>query len=169
MKQSKTAVILTADKFEDMELFFPLFRLLEEGWHVDVAARPNERLVENMAIALNLISPSTKSILISTIYSLFRVVFPMEHQQPFVRSKRPKRSRNHSSKRISLLLQSAMVPGLLLLQMYSRIGTSLHFGTMESPNQLKPRVGYGKTKRSWWMGILLLHAGRWTCRRSCER
>jgi len=34
----KNAVILTADKFEDMELFFPLFRLLEEGWHVDVAA-----------------------------------------------------------------------------------------------------------------------------------
>ena len=42
MKQNKTAVILTADKFEDMELFFPLFRLLEEGWHVDVAA-PSKR------------------------------------------------------------------------------------------------------------------------------
>ncbi len=32
------AVILTADAFEDMELFFPLFRLLEEGVAVDVAA-----------------------------------------------------------------------------------------------------------------------------------
>ncbi len=32
------AVILTADKFEDMELFFPYFRLLEEGFEVDVAA-----------------------------------------------------------------------------------------------------------------------------------
>ena len=32
------AVILTADKFEDMELFFPYFRLLEEGVEVDVAA-----------------------------------------------------------------------------------------------------------------------------------
>ena len=42
MKQRKTAVILTADKFEDMELFFPLFRLLEEGWNVDVAA-PSKR------------------------------------------------------------------------------------------------------------------------------
>lgn len=38
MKSRKNAVILTADKFEDMELFFPLFRLMEEGWHVDVAA-----------------------------------------------------------------------------------------------------------------------------------
>ena len=39
MKPSpKNAVILTADQFEDMELFFPLFRLLEEGWKVDVAA-----------------------------------------------------------------------------------------------------------------------------------
>ena len=35
---SKRAVILTADKFEDMEVFFPLFRLLEMGWHVDIAA-----------------------------------------------------------------------------------------------------------------------------------
>lgn len=35
---NKRAVILTADKFEDMEVFFPLFRLLEMGWHVDVAA-----------------------------------------------------------------------------------------------------------------------------------
>ena len=31
-------IILTADKFEDMELFFPYFRLLEEGIDVDVAA-----------------------------------------------------------------------------------------------------------------------------------
>jgi protease I len=32
------AIILTADKFEDMELFFPYFRLLEEGLEVDIAA-----------------------------------------------------------------------------------------------------------------------------------
>ncbi len=32
------ALILTADKFEDMELFFPYFRLLEEGIDVTVAA-----------------------------------------------------------------------------------------------------------------------------------
>lgn len=32
------AIILTADKFEDMELFFPYFRLLEEGFEVDIAA-----------------------------------------------------------------------------------------------------------------------------------
>lgn len=37
-KHNKNAVILTADKFEDMEVFFPLFRLLEMGWHVDIAA-----------------------------------------------------------------------------------------------------------------------------------
>jgi protease I len=34
----KNAVILTADKFEDMEVFFPLFRLKEMKWNVDVAA-----------------------------------------------------------------------------------------------------------------------------------
>ena len=32
------ALILTADNFEDMELFFPYFRLLEEGLEVDIAA-----------------------------------------------------------------------------------------------------------------------------------
>ena len=32
------ALILTANEFEDMELFFPYFRLLEEGLHVDIAA-----------------------------------------------------------------------------------------------------------------------------------
>lgn len=37
-KSTKKAVILTADKFEDMELYFPLFRLLEMGWTVDIAA-----------------------------------------------------------------------------------------------------------------------------------
>lgn len=42
MRLRKKAVILTADKFEDMELFFPLFRLLEASWQVDVAA-PNTK------------------------------------------------------------------------------------------------------------------------------
>jgi archaeal arginyl aminopeptidase len=40
----KRAVVLTADKFEDMEVFFPLFRLLEMGWKVDIAA-PNKRRI----------------------------------------------------------------------------------------------------------------------------
>lgn len=34
----KKAVILTADQFEDMEVMYPMFRLVEEGWQVDVAA-----------------------------------------------------------------------------------------------------------------------------------
>jgi len=38
MPKGFKAVILTADKFEDMELFFPYFRLLEEGIEVDIAA-----------------------------------------------------------------------------------------------------------------------------------
>lgn len=36
-KNKLKAIILTADKFEDMELFFPYFRLLEEGAEVDIA------------------------------------------------------------------------------------------------------------------------------------
>src|SRR5579859_3189351 len=32
------AVILSADKFEDLELYVPAFRLVEAGWRVDIAA-----------------------------------------------------------------------------------------------------------------------------------
>jgi archaeal arginyl aminopeptidase len=38
MAKVPRAIILTADKFEDFELFFPYFRLLEEGFDVDIAA-----------------------------------------------------------------------------------------------------------------------------------
>jgi protease I len=34
----KRALVLTADQFEDMEVYFPIFRLREEGWDVTVAA-----------------------------------------------------------------------------------------------------------------------------------
>ena len=38
MSKELKALVITADKFEDMELFFPYFRLLEEGLKVDIAA-----------------------------------------------------------------------------------------------------------------------------------
>jgi len=38
MRKGIKVLILTADKFEDMELFFPYFRFLEEGFEVDIAA-----------------------------------------------------------------------------------------------------------------------------------
>ena len=38
MSRQIKALILTANKFEDMEFFFPYFRLLEEGLEVDVVA-----------------------------------------------------------------------------------------------------------------------------------
>lgn len=34
----RRAIVLTADKFEDMEVYVPIFRLMEAGWKVDVAA-----------------------------------------------------------------------------------------------------------------------------------
>jgi len=37
-QSSRKAVVLTADKFEDMEVYFPVFRLREEGWKVTIAA-----------------------------------------------------------------------------------------------------------------------------------
>lgn len=38
------AVILTADKFEDLEVIYPYYRLLEEGVKVDIAAPKKEHL-----------------------------------------------------------------------------------------------------------------------------
>ncbi len=40
----KKAVILTADQFEDMELMYPVFRLQEAGWKVDIAAPKKEAI-----------------------------------------------------------------------------------------------------------------------------
>lgn len=44
MAKGKKAVVLTADQFEDMEVFVPVFRLMEEGWQVDIAAPKIEEL-----------------------------------------------------------------------------------------------------------------------------
>ncbi len=38
------ALVLTADQFEDMEVFFPAFRLQEEGWTVTIAAPTLENI-----------------------------------------------------------------------------------------------------------------------------
>lgn len=43
-KTKVKAVILTADKFEDIEVLFPYFRLLEEGITVDIAA-PDKKTI----------------------------------------------------------------------------------------------------------------------------
>ncbi len=36
--RGRKALVLSADKFEDMELYVPVFRLIEAGWVVDIAA-----------------------------------------------------------------------------------------------------------------------------------
>lgn len=37
-KKIKKALVLTANRFEDLEVFVPTFRLVEEGWQVDIVA-----------------------------------------------------------------------------------------------------------------------------------
>jgi putative intracellular protease/amidase len=37
-RSGRKALVLSADKFEDLELYVPLFRLIEAGWQVDIAA-----------------------------------------------------------------------------------------------------------------------------------
>lgn len=48
----KKAIVLTADKFEDMEVFFPVFRLMEAGWKVDIAAPKKEEIHGEYGYAL---------------------------------------------------------------------------------------------------------------------
>lgn len=38
------ALVLSADKFEDLELYVPVFRLIEAGWKVDIAAPEEGKL-----------------------------------------------------------------------------------------------------------------------------
>jgi protease I len=58
------AIVLTADRFEDFELFFPYFRLMEEGVAVDVAAPAKEKLTgengyvfENVDLTIDDVDP----------------------------------------------------------------------------------------------------------------
>ena len=64
------AIVLTADKFEDFELFVPYFRLMEEGVAVDVAAPAKETitgengyLFENVDLTINEVDPELYDLL----------------------------------------------------------------------------------------------------------
>lgn len=41
---ARKAVVLSVDKFEDFELYVPVFRLVEAGWTVDIAAPEKGRI-----------------------------------------------------------------------------------------------------------------------------
>ena len=64
------AIVLTADKFEDLELFYPYFRLMEEGVAVDVAAPAKEKLTgengywfENVDLTIDEVDPENYDLL----------------------------------------------------------------------------------------------------------
>jgi protease I len=64
------AIILTADLFEDFELFVPYFRLMEEGIAVDVAAPAKEKLTgengyvfENVDLTFDEVDPARYDLL----------------------------------------------------------------------------------------------------------
>lgn len=65
------AIMLTANYFEDMELFFPYFRLLEEGIQVDVAAPRKQKLTgengyvfENVDLTFAEVNPDDYDLLV---------------------------------------------------------------------------------------------------------
>jgi protease I len=64
------AIVLTADKFEDFELFFPYFRLIEAGVAVDVAAPTREKITgengyifENVDLTIEQVDPQNYDLL----------------------------------------------------------------------------------------------------------
>ena len=64
------AIFLTADKFEDFELFVPYFRLMEEGVAVDVAAPTKEKITgengyffENVDLTIDEVDPQRYDLL----------------------------------------------------------------------------------------------------------
>jgi len=64
------AIFLTADKFEDFELFVPYFRLMEEGVAVDVAAPAVEKITgengywfENVDLTIDEVDPQKYDLL----------------------------------------------------------------------------------------------------------
>ena len=64
------AIVLTADKFEDFELFVPYFRMMEEGVAVDVAAPAKETITgengyffENVDLTINEVDPQRYDLL----------------------------------------------------------------------------------------------------------
>ncbi len=69
-KKSRRAVVLTADRYEDFELYIPVFRLVEAGWHVDIAAPTTERIVGEVGytivpdMLIDAVDPSTYDLLL---------------------------------------------------------------------------------------------------------
>ena len=64
------AIVLTADRFEDFELFVPYFRLMEEGVAVDVAAPAKETITgengyffENVDLTIDEVDPEEYDLL----------------------------------------------------------------------------------------------------------
>jgi protease I len=64
------AIILTANQFEDFELFVPYFRLMEEGVAVDVAAPAKEKITgengyifENVDLTIDEVDPQQYDLL----------------------------------------------------------------------------------------------------------
>ena len=51
------ALIISADGFEDMEMFYPYYRLKEEGWQVDLAAPKTGTITGKHAYGVNVDYP----------------------------------------------------------------------------------------------------------------
>jgi len=99
---SRKAVVLTADQFEDMEVYFPVFRLQEEGWEVTIAAPTMNTITGEHGYGLepdttiDKVDPDEYDLLIIPGGS------PDGHHQQFAKSKRHRRLPDLFSQRTNL-------------------------------------------------------------------
>lgn len=149
----RKAIVLTADQFEDMEVFFPVFRLMEEGWEVDVAAPRVEEIHGENGYSLmpdktiEEVDPEEYDLLIlpgGSPYGAPATVRKIKKAQEIAKSffaqGKPVASICHGP---YTLVSADLVRG-------RRLTSYWHDGV---PEEIKRRAESGKMKKSWLMAI----------------
>jgi putative intracellular protease/amidase len=110
----RKAVVISADKFEDMELYVPVFRLVEAGWRVDIAAPEQGKITGESNWYYVMANKTIDEIVPTTMTSSSsRAGRPKERRRPFAQTKRRRRLLDHSFETINRLPQFATGRGFL--------------------------------------------------------
>ena len=160
------AIVLTADQFEDMEVFFPIFRLLEAGWQVDIAAPSMQEMngengyVLEPTKTIDEVDPDEYDLLIipggspaGAPATVRKIKKAQDIAASFFEKDKPVASICHGP---WTLVSAGLVKGRHLTSYW-------HDGV---PEEVKRPVVFGKTRKSSLMGTSLHLAGQWTCRPS---
>lgn len=164
---SPKALVLSADKFEDLELYVPVFRLVEAGWAVDIAA-PEEGRITGESSWYYVVANKRISDVVPEDYDLLVVPGGKPDGAPTTvrnnaRAVEIARSFLPPTNRSPL---SAMVRISWFPRISSRGGGSPPIGATGCRRRSPAPAGRGKMPRWWSMEISSPRDGRWTWRRS---